>query len=237
VRPAEPHLTLRAVYKAVNQLIASGVLLKVGKVVQIDQEWLRKLRSEVSPSATLSLAPGERVSYSFTSIEHLDAFWKTIALGLEEHERDGQVFFYNPHDFWAYVPGRKESEETYYRHFAEARIHAFLTIGGTTPADMEFKRQYQNEYLQIDARDISALGRTKHLTVLGDFVITVRVGRALAAEIDALYARGTSTEAIAPELETLYQTPARIRFTLEHSPGKAKKFRKLLSRNFYFRRP
>src|SRR4051812_47784721 len=62
-------LSLRAVYKAVNALIDEGVLLKAGKRVFVDQEWMRRVREQLLP-ALPSLTAGERVVYTFASIEH-----------------------------------------------------------------------------------------------------------------------------------------------------------------------
>jgi hypothetical protein len=230
----EASLSLRAVYKAVNQLIKAGVLLKVGKVVRVDEEWVRSIRKQLVPSTSLQLAVGERMTHSFTSIAHLDAFWTTIVFQLEELEKDGQVFFYNPHNFWIHVPERREAENTYYAHFTELKLHAFYTLGGDSAADKEFKKQYQNEYLQIDTRSILVLPRTDHITVMGDFVITVRIAKPIARQIDELYASNKSSKEFAAALDALCKKGFSSRFVLEHNPLKAQKLRKLLSRNFYF---
>jgi hypothetical protein len=230
----ELKLSQRAVYKAVDKLISSGVVLKVGKVVRINEEWARKVRKEFSATSTLQLASGERMTHSFTSIAHLDVFWTSIAFQLEELEKDGQIFFYNPHNFWAHIPERKEMENAYYAHFAESKLHAFFTIGGDSVADKEFKKKYQDEYLQIDTRSIPALPRTDHITIMGDFIITVRIAKQLAARIDELYASDRPINEIQPALIKLYRKTFPSRFVLEHNPSKAKKLKKTLSLNFYF---
>ena len=148
---AEGGPSLRAVYKAVDHLLDAGVLVKAGKRVRTSEEWVRGVSAMLAPAPIAPLGVGERVSYTFTSIDSLDAFWKTAVLQLERYEKDGQVLFYNPHNFWAYMPGRRKSEEAYYRHFTEEGLHAFFTVGGECAADLQFKRAYQDSYLQIDA--------------------------------------------------------------------------------------
>jgi hypothetical protein len=174
------------------------------------------------------------MTHSFTTIAHLDAFWTTIAFQLEDLEKDGQIFFCNPHNFWAYIPERKENEDAYYSHFEESKLHAFFTIGGDSIADTEFKRAYQDEYLQIDTRAVSSLPRTDHITIMGDFVITVRIAKPLAARIDELYALGQSISELSPSLIKLYRKSFPSRFILENNPAKAERLKKTLSRNFYF---
>ncbi|HVX90151.1 MAG TPA: hypothetical protein VHC20_00670, partial [Candidatus Paceibacterota bacterium] len=227
--------SLRAVYKAVDHLIEAGVLLKVRQRVMVDQEWAREVSTKLAPPLSAPLGPGEKAIYTFTSIAHLDAFWKTIVLQLEAYEQDGLVMFYNPHNFWAYVPERRESEDAYYRHFSASKIHAFFTIGGETAADMQFKRAYQDDFFQVDARNMPGYARNVHLTVMGDYLITVRLPKALADRIDRLYETGRPIEELLPAIMETCQSPGNIRFVLEHNPQKVKKLRRPLSLNFYFK--
>jgi hypothetical protein len=251
--PSIRPLSLRAVYKAVNNLVGAGVLLKVGKVVRIDEEWARGLRSMLNPAASKSrkslgflsspdsppqigpVSPGEKMSHSFTSMSHLDSFWKTIVFQLEGLEKDGEVFFYNPHNFWLFSPDRLESEKAYYAHFEESKVHAFFTVGGDSTADREFKRHYQNEYFQVDARPLPSLPRTHHITLIGNYLITVKIAKSMAQNIDNLYSSQLNSLEIAVQLKTMYQNPLASRFILENNPLKAKKLRKTLSMNFYFK--
>jgi hypothetical protein len=231
------HVSLRGVYKAVDQLIEAGALLKSGKRVRIDEEWKRAVSAKLSPPAAAPLGEGERAAYIFTSIGHLDAFWKTIALQLEAYEKDGQIFFYNPHNFWAYVPDRRESEAAYYRHFDEARKHAYFTVGGETEGDREWKRAYQTEHLQIDTRPLGGVPRNSHLTIMGDFIISVRLPKAMALAIDDAYGSGKNMAEILPKIAEALKSPGNIRLVLEHNPRRAAKLRRALSLNFYFKKP
>lgn len=232
----ESALSLRAVYKAVNKLIDAGVLLKVGKQVMVDQEWVTRVRETLDSSTASILSSGERAVYTFVSIEHLDAFWKTVVLPLEQSVSAREIFFYNPHNFWAHLPARKESEDAYYRHFVGAKRQGFFTIGGQSRADMEFKRGYQNENLQIDLRNIPSLRRTDHMTVIGAMTITVRLGKGIAERIDKLYASGEDIKDILSKIVRICQKPGKIRFVLENNLTKAEKLKKVLARNFYFKR-
>lgn len=232
VKDAGRVVSLRAIYKAVDSLMAEDVLVKVGKSVWINQEWVRKLRDHLSAPLP-SLGRGEKISYTFTSIEHLDAFWKTIAFQLEEYERDGQVFFYNPHNFWAAMPSRRASEDAYYSHFKKEKKRAYFTVGGEARADRDFKRIYQNDYLQVDARAQGGISRRDHITILGDFVITVRISSVLAKKIDALYESGQPIEALLPKMFQACVMYGKTKLLFEHNIGKAKKLRAKLSAGFH----
>ena len=71
---------------------------------------------------------------------------------------------------------------------------------------------------------------------MGDFIITVHISKGLSKRIDELYASSRSQEEILPELILAYRSSSKMRFVLENNPQKAKKLRKILSRDFYFRR-
>lgn len=228
-------LSLRAVYKSVHKLIGAGVLLKVGKHVMVDQEWAKRASEMLGSASAPLLSNDERAVYTFVSIEHLDAFWKTVMLPLEHSNLAHEIFFYNPHNFWAYLPARKQSEDAYYRRFSDKR-YGFFTVGGDTQADNEFKRGYQNENLQIDLRSIISLRRTDHITILNSMVITVRLSKGVAERIDKLYASGESIDAILPEIVRICEKPGKIRFVIENNHKKAEEMRRMLARNFYFKR-
>ncbi len=232
----EEKLSLRAVYKAAHKLIGAGVLLKVGKQVMVDQEWAKRVGDMLGSSSAPLLAGGERVVYTFTSVEHLDAFWKTVVFPLEQSTAVNEIFFYNPHNFWAYLPARRESEDAYYQHFPDAGRYGFFTVGGDSQADLEFKRAYQGEHLQIDLRNITLFRRTDHITILGPIVVTVRLAKGVSERMDSLYASGKSIQDILPEIISICKKPGKIRFVIEHNAPKAEKMRKILAKNFYFKR-
>jgi len=231
----ERGLSLRAVYKAVNKLIDARVLLKVGKQIVVDQEWAGNVGEMLGSSSAPLLSNKERTVYTFVSIEHLDAFWKTIVLPLGNSASTRETFFYNPHNFWAYLPARKQSEDAYYRNFLNTESYGFFTIGSDSRADMEFKREYQNEHLQIDLRNIQIFRRTDHITILNSIIITVRLDKRISERIDKLYALEENINGILPEIIKICQKPGKIQFTIENNSTKAKKMKKILAKNFYFK--
>ena len=58
--------SLRAIYKAVTALIAADVAVKAGKVVRINQEWLRTARARLAVSPVPALASGEKMALSLS---------------------------------------------------------------------------------------------------------------------------------------------------------------------------
>ena len=231
----EESVSLRAVYKSVHILIDAGVVLKIGRRIMLDQEWVSRVGEMLGSGFTPTLSTKERAVYTFTSFKHLDAFWKTVMIPLEHFHSASEIFFYNPHNFWAYLPARKQSEDAYYRHFLEAKRYGFFTVGGSSAADIEFKRGYQNEHLQIDLREIKHLRRTDHITILDSMIITVRLAKGIAEHLDEIYVSGSRIEDILPKIIRVCHKPGKVRFVIENNPEKAKKMKGILAKNFYFR--
>ncbi len=228
---SEQSITLRAIYKAVDALIQKGVLMKVGNKVWIDQEWAVSARARLSPPVPF-LSPGERVVYTFNSIEHLDAFWKTIAIQIDEYNTEAAAF-YVPHNCWAYVPERKASEDAYYSQFAQNKKYAFFTIGGTSHADLEFKREYQDDFFQVDMRSIEGFSRRDHVSILGNFITTTRLSKDLSERLDSIYSSNEPISKILPQVLSALRAASEFRLVFEHNSAKARKLRKTLSSNFH----
>ena len=226
------NISLRAVYKAINHLLHSGVLVRGGNKVWVHEEWLRRVRENLSTPIP-ALGQGERAQYKFSTISHLDAFWKTIALQLESLEQETGAFFYNPHNFWAYVPARKDSEDAYYKHFLTEKRHAYFVVGGQTKADMQFKRTYQHAYLQINTEIVPGFNRRDHLTILGDHIVTVRLPASLAVHIDNLFEDNDLPEEIGQRIVEEYEIRRDVHLTVERNGRKALKLRTSLARDFH----
>jgi hypothetical protein len=226
-------MTPRAVYKAITTLLQSGVLVKGGKGVQVDEEWRKRaLQALTPPTGVPLLQQGENIHLSFRSFAHVDAYWKTVVANIQHSVGTYPVFFYNPHDFWVYVSARSASEQAYYVRFASTHQHGYFVIGGETPLDRVFKRQYQSEYLQIALRNIQAMRATDHITVLKEYVITVRIPHPVAQQIEQVYQEHEGEASVVPAIEHLYEQCKKIRVTIEHNVAKARRLRKVLVRDF-----
>lgn len=222
-------VTLRAVYKAVHKLIDAGVVIKVGKEIILNKEWTQTVIDKLGQTSSLhQLSTGESIIYTLTSPTHMDTYWKTIFSSLPAISYNEPVFFYNPHDFWIFVPGRQQSEDVFYKNFAKDKTHCFFTIGGTSELDMDFKRQYRSDYLKINLEPIRKFKRTEHVTVWGSHIITVILPLPVARKVDIFYQDNNKEKLI-----DLLQENFKVKIKIEHKPRKAKKLRKLLSKNFY----
>lgn len=229
IRTHTKPVTLRAVYKTINHLLAARVVIKVGKNIMLNKEWAQTVVNKLTQTSSIPrLSIGESITYTLTSPSHIDTYWKTIFSSLPTISDKEPPFFYNPHDFWIFVPDRKESEKTFYRSFAEEQKYGFFTIGGADKLDAHFKKTYRSNYLKINLESIDVFKRTDHVTVWGPYIISVKLPLHIAKRIDHLYQRNDVNT-----LTSLLQTKFKVKIKIEHKPNKADKLRTRLSKNFY----
>jgi hypothetical protein len=226
------HVSLRAVYKTVTTLKESGVIVKAGKEVFINREWLQQLQKKLTQNRPLfEIAEGERIVYFFNSSAQMDSFWKTFVDSLSVRDPRYPVYFYNPHAIWILIPERVKSELAYYASFASEQKYGFYVIGGTTPLDKEMRRTVESAYLQIDLSCVPSFTRKDHITVFAHYVITVSIPLRLGEQIDQLYMCG-DVKNTKQEIQALITKPFRAKVTIEYNTLKAKRLRKKLSKNF-----
>lgn len=222
-------VTLRAVYKAVHKLIDASVVIKVGKEITLNKEWTQTVVNKLGHISSLPrLSIGESLVYTLTSPSHIDTYWKTILSSLPTMSPNETVFFYNPHDFWIFIPDRRESEDNFYKSFEKDKQYGFFTIGGISNLDMDFKRQYRSAYLKINLEPIQKIKRTDHITVRGSHIITVKLPLSIARKVDMFYQDNKKEKLIG-----LLQENFKVKIKIEHKPHKATRLRKLLGKNFY----
>ncbi len=227
-------VSYQAVYKALKYLISDTIVVKSGKEVVISQEWINKLSNQLSGSFILPpLSAGESVSYSYLSLAHLDAYWKHINKALEQKYQGFPVFIYNPYGIWLHLNERYESEINYLKEFENNKQYGFLVIGNDSALDRDLKKNYQNNYLQIDLWKNSSLLETDYFTIHGDYIITTKLNKKLAPRITYIYKSILDIGKAKPELEKILKISSKSRLKLEYNPEKAKVLRKKLFKNFF----
>ena len=232
VKSEKREISLQAVYKAIKHLVDSSVLVKRGTLFTVSQEWINSLTTNLHPLSSLHVSEGESVSYSFKSLSSLDSYWKHIIIQLHEKLGEHPIFFYNTHVVWIHLADRKKSQNKYLKQFDIKKRYAYFTVGGNTTLDKEFKKLFYKEYLQIELRKIDAL-KPDSVTVHGDYVITVKFDKKTTNNIDTLYKNNKKAKDLEKELEKLFMGKLSVKLKIELHSKKAKKLRKILSKNFF----
>lgn len=228
------HVTVQGIYKALRELISEDVIVKHQKTYAVSTIWRDKINQLTSTrDYSFKLSPNEKVSYTFNKLEYIDAFWKHSLNDLDKEVGDCPTFDFCPHNFWLFVPGRYESEIEYVTSFLIKKMYFFSIIGGTTKYDQERKKEYTHEYHKIHLDTSIDFNRRDHITVMGPYIITIRISLNLAKQTDELYDSKLDQESFQNSLRKAFKKPGTILMTIEHKQQKAKKLRKRIAKDFY----
>lgn len=227
-------ITLQAVYKALHKLETERVVLKYKNTYSLNNVWKREvielLQTEVFPK----LNPGESITYSFKSLSQLDAYWKHIQ---ESSLGEAAVtYFYCPHQYWWFVPGRRESEVQFYKKFAEEKRQSVLLLGGTTRVDKETRDLIANPFVQVHTEVERTLRVTDNLTVKNDVIIRTRLPLAISIKINQVFEQNLSMESTAGLLEKLFSKKIPVQIKIERNAIRAEKIKKQIGKYFYIKK-
>ena len=229
------NVTVQAVYKALRYLIKDYVVVKSGRYVEISQEWANTLSSTFNTQTTLpKLADGEAAVYNYKSLVNLDAYWKHLMNALDEKFGNYPVFLYSPYHIWYHISERSQSEAEYFGSFEKKKHQAYLVIGNTSPLDQSFKKQFHNDYMQIDTWSKSLLKENNYLTIIDDYVIDTVLDSKLTFAIKAYYTKASENpEEAKAQLNKVLSSTNKAKIKIERNAKKARVLRKKLFKNFY----
>src|SRR3989344_1246728 len=194
VNKTRENTTKQAVYTALKALMESEVVAKVGHTYFLSRVWLARLEKlfqtqkerEAVRDAVFDLREGESISYYFPSLLSCDTYWAHVFSMLTEWiDPSIPIMIYMPHEW--FVIGRTEVEKDIFKGFEYNKKLALFTIGGTSPLDMQFKREWKSEYVQTHLSDTGWFKRNYHVHIFGDFLIEVFIAEELAKAIDRFY--------------------------------------------------
>lgn len=229
------NVTVQAVYKALRYLLKDHVVVKSGRYVEISQEWVNTISSTFNTQTTLpKLADGEAAVYNYKSLVNLDAYWKHLMNALSDKFQKYPVFLYSPFNIWYHISERSQSESDYYNSYYKNKHHAYYVIGNNSVFDQDFKKQFHNDYLQIDTWAKSSLKENNYLTIIDDYIIDTILDSKLTTAIKNYYAASSAnaTETKA-QLNKVLSSDNKAKIKIERNAKKARVLRKKLFKNFY----
>jgi len=227
-------ISIQALYKALRILIKTSVIVKSGKQVLISREWAKRFIDPLKEHSSLPpLAEGESVSYQYNSLSNLDAYWKHLIKSLQDKYSEYPIYIYNPYGIWLHISERLQSETTYLKEFAQKKQYGFLVIGNNSIFDQKLKKSFQNDFLQVDTWDKTSFKENNYFTVVGDYIITTKLGDKLTKHISTFYDTLSSQANADDMLNKILQISDKARIKLEHNSKKAEVLRKKLFKNFY----
>ena len=229
-------ITLFGIYKILRNLKKKEVILKVGKIFSVSEEWKKRVLDNlmINNKDKLNIQNGEKIEFKFNSLIGLDYQWKNIILQLFRDNNKFPVFFQTPHQFWMMLnEGREKSEKEYIQSFNENKIYGFYSITGNTKLDSWFKNTFSSDYIKINIGEKIILKDVNYLTVFNDNIIITTIPKNVAKEIEKYFFEIDNYELLKSKISTINIESKNIKLSIERNKKKAKMLRKKLSKNFY----
>jgi len=190
-------VTFQAVYKVVNQLLDEGVLVKEGKEVAINKNWIVNLKAftdglqrkyfEDVKSKEKIIATDDIKVYSFRSVLEKDKFWCKL------HEKwvleNGRVdkrptAWWGAHCWW--VLAQLDNEDALVKQIKKHGCQMFWLNSGATFLDKWSKHYYQGKGLHYRS-GVKNADHSVYIMAIGDYVFESRYPKELVKELEKFY--------------------------------------------------
>lgn len=244
VREVRRNTTKQGFYAALRKLKKQEVVVVYKRKAALNTSWIwemqRSLQSMERAYAgsealdVLTLSDKESITYSFQSIQHLDAFWgHTQNILIKNLPISEAVYAYDPH-YWFYL-ARRDTETKLLTQIVQSGRQFLMTVGGTTALDKSTGKEFKTDLLQYHSSRLFDT-ETYYVVVIGDFVTEVFLDPFVAKKVDAIYTSlDTSTADSTRRLESLLSVRGRSRLRISRNKTKAEKLRTKLKKPFFVR--
>lgn len=226
-------VSIQGVYKKLNTLLESRVILKNKQTYEVSNEWIKEVSKMIHVQEIELPEDGEKFSYKFNSLQKLDEHWKHIMSSFRRNFKHEAFFSYCPHQIWIYVPERIVSELSYKNEHENEKYYNFYAIGGNTDLDKKFKKIFQGDYYRIENLEISGVKRDSFLSIFGDNIIKTTINRKLSEEIDAIYKEDSPITRKESKLRELFFKANKCTISIENNRKKSLIMKKQISKPFY----
>jgi hypothetical protein len=234
--------TLQAVYKEFRMLAADNMVQKVGKSYTLNASWVLQLQlfsnrlvksvfsEEVGPF--LLASHGQKQVWKFNSLLELNDFWAHLDLYIVRTIPHKTILAWNPY-VWFFLFHAK-AEETFLKSLKMLGGQFCVIVGGDNFLNrLAIDFYHKHDVLYSYSPPDFAMRMDTNVNVVGDYIVTVKMGKSAHQKMDALYKQTTSMATISiPDITELFVREGQSTLTLEYNPQKAAKIRRVFSRHF-----
>ncbi len=240
--------SIQGLYKELRKLEADGVVVKQGLRYSLRIPWILELlelsntleKSYMTMARQLVDLPvtGKKQILHFNTLLQLNNYWAQVLLFLMHHVKEKNLYSYMPHPWYHLIYAEQELQ------YIEAvkRMHVRLSIinRGKTYLDRwveQFWKQPHIEY-SFHPAPLRHVPQNVYLNVIGEYVITVKLGAVITKDIEQLYSKTRNSEDINfPEMFRVLNQKIQATMWVEHNKKKAQVLKGHFHRHFGIARP
>lgn len=239
----DPHISKETFYRTLRKLLREEVLNKNKSVYQLNRHWLQRVyrfskkhietNQGIDADNILSFEEGDRISYKFKNPNLMGIYWAhTYDMIFELHDPKIPILIFHPHEWLIHT--RMESESFFLSRIAEDKKAVLFALGGTTPLDKKFNKDWSNKYLQIATGVNYGFKNTEYINVLGDFIFKVSTSKKFGDDLESFFKKNSEiNEKNRTELEKLCNRKDTARMVFIRSKKEADKWRTKFKKDFY----
>jgi len=225
-------VTVQGIYKQLNTLLESEVILKNKQQYIINNEWIKNISKIIDVQDIELPEEGEKFTYKFNSLQNLDAHWKHVTEALNKYLSNEPMFLYSYHQFWIYTPTREESERRFAGEFLNKKQYTFYVIGGITDLDKKYRNSFKDSYYKVENYSIKSLKQKEHILIIGNYIMNVKVPDDITKQIDAVYKTDDSLLIKENNIKEILSHNHKSMFTIENNLIKANKIKRKIAQPF-----
>ncbi len=219
--------TIQGVNHELRKLIKSGVIVKLEGRYSLSMVWASEfvgLADEIYDRYLTSIpAPyilpeeGERKSWTFPTLERSNDFSVQVIFLLLNQCKERIIYQWQPHPVMALLRANQNMRLQQILEVTE-RI-AYRIIGTRTPLSQDCLRRWNKRcVVYSDAVSSFEQERTKHLTIVGEYLLGVTLTKEFSDTIEGIFRTYKSvSDALTHGAFAQLRAKTRIKVTLEHS--------------------
>lgn len=230
-------------YRILRDLKKEEIIHKDGQIYTLNRIWLKRMRGFIDKQIQsdtlniLDMQDGDKITYKFKNPNLMGIYWAHSGnVVFDNTGSKTPILIYHPHEWLIYT--RTHSEEFFLQNFVNGYDHGkgkvFWIIGGNTPLDKKFQKEWNRGLLEIGTDIDIGAGKNLHVNVVGDYVFLVTTEKSFGEKLDAIFQKNEimTPEALA-EIRDLTEKNYKTKLVLMKSKKEAEKW-KIKFKKYFF---
>jgi hypothetical protein len=207
-------VSLKAIYKALHELLEQTVIIKIGKSYFLHLQWVQNMgalavameknsvRQLESILATLEIK--KVVKWEFKNFINANRFWTHFLLLSVQKSRKKLVYEWCPHPWYYFIDS--STERHFQRTMSHNNVHMIRIVGGDSDLDkspLNLWTQVQGSTYFVPTQ--SSFQMTEYFNVIDDYYVSLKISRSVADRFDRIFNGSFSVESF-KALQYILQT-------------------------------
>jgi hypothetical protein len=229
-----PTVTKQALYQELRKLIARGAVVKTRRIYSLKLSWLQQLHVLITNAQDKALESvplpdglsSKTYKVTFRSLTDALAAWAHFTMALLRRSNVNILLEYAPHAWYHLVS--LGAEDQFQKMLTGEGAGYYLIVGDDTPLDRTYARFFGQPKRHISfAYQSFPLNSSQYFSVIGNYLITVKIHAALTKELDSIYSRvkKVSLDDLL-EVQRTLQQPRRVEMSVRYSVSEARRYTK-----------